>query len=225
MSASGRERAEVEVEADGPPLVAKTWVYRTGRWLVATHLRLCHGLRVERAERLPREGGCLIVANHQSFLDIAAVAAATRRHVCFVARDSLARSRFLAWVMRESGAVLIRRGRADRTALRAMAGHLEAGDLVAVYPEGTRSADGSLGVFRPGALLPARTARVPIVPAGIRGSFEAFPRSARFPTPGRRIGIRFGEPIPPEAPDAMERAREAIAAMIGDGTFGSVPPL
>lgn len=206
------------------PIVHKTLVYRFGRFLVASYLRLFHRLRIEGAEHLPREGGALIVANHQSYLDIPAVAAATRRHVSFVARASLARSRLLAFVMRHSGVVLIQPGKADRAALRSMVRHLQLGDLVTVYPEGTRSPDGRLGDFRAGALLAARTARVPIVPAGIRGTFEALRRDARRPTLGRPVAVRFGPAIDAAAPDALECARQAISAMIGDGRFSSVPP-
>ena len=165
----------------------------------------------------------MLVANHQSFLDIPTVATAAGRHVGFVARESLSRSRFLKWLMRESRAILIKRGAADRTALRAMVDQLAAGDLVAVYPEGTRSPDGTLGEFRGGALFAARRARVPIIPVGIRGAVQAFPRTASFPRP-RRVGIRFGDPIDSRAEDVLEQARAAIASMIGDGTFASGTP-
>lgn len=201
---------------DPDALRGHNWVYWLGRSLVWSYLHAFHRLRVEGAEHLPAAGGALIVANHRSFLDIPAIAAATRRHVGFVARDSLARSRFLAFVMEGSGAILIRRGAADRAALRAMAAHLAAGDLVAVYPEGTRSADGSLGPFRPGALLAARMAGAPIVPAGIRGTDRALGRGARWPRLFVPVGVRFGAPIDPAGADALERARDAVAALIGE---------
>ena len=206
---------------DGPPIVHATPVYRIGRFLSSAELLLLHRRRVECAERLPREGGVLIVANHQSFLDIPLVASATSRHVCFVARDTLAKSRFLAFVMRHCGAVLVRRGQSDRAAVRSMVAHLQAGDVVAVYPEGTRTKDGSLGEFRGGALLAARLAKVPVVPVGIRGTFEALSRSAKFPSPAR-VAVRFGAPLEPDAPDALERARSAIQEMVGEGRFDSV---
>lgn len=209
------------------PLVAKTLVYRLGRLAVRIYLVLAHRMRVEEPEHLPAEGGVLVVANHQSVLDIPLIAASTRRHVAFVARDSLARSPLMAFVMRRSGAILIRRGTGDRAALRAMVAHLERGDCVAVFPEGTRTRDGSLGPFRSGALLAARQAGVPVVPAAIRGCIEALPRERRLPIP-RRVAVRYAAPIDPgavpaEGPDAIQVARERIAERIGDGRYASVP--
>jgi 1-acyl-sn-glycerol-3-phosphate acyltransferase len=205
-----------EQRARGPLIVGSRPAYRVGRDLFAGYLRLFHRLTVQDAQHIPREGGVLIVSNHQSFLDIGVIAASTRRHVAFVARASLARSRFLDWLMRESGAVLIQPNTPDRAALEAMIAHLEQGDCVAVYPEGTRTRDGSLGVFRAGAVIAARRAGVPIVPACIRGAFEAWPRDRKLPRP-RRIQVRFAPPIPSGTENAIEVARGMIAELIGDG--------
>jgi len=197
-------------------VVTCTPTYRVVSLVTRSWLRLYHRLRVDGSEHFPATGGVLLVANHASFLDIPAVAATTRRHVAFVARDSLAHSRPLAFVMRGCGAILLRRGAADRRALRAMAAHLEAGDVVAVFPEGTRSLDGELGEFRAGALIAARQTGAPIVPVAVRGTFRALRRGARFPRPVR-IEVRLGAPIAPEFPDALARAHAAIGALLGPG--------
>jgi 1-acyl-sn-glycerol-3-phosphate acyltransferase len=190
----------------------KTVVYRLGQASVTAYATLVHRLRVRGRERLPAAGGALVVANHASFLDIPFVAAAARRHVAFVARDSLARSRVLAFIMSHAGAILVRRGAADRAAIRAMVAHLEAGDCVAVFPEGERSRDGSVGAFREGALLAARQARVPIVPAAIDGAFRALSRGMKLPRPVR-VELEFGDPIEP-GDDAFLRARAWISARV-----------
>jgi len=203
-------RAPPQVICDSRP------AYIAGRTFLVGYLGLFHRFAAEGVEHLPRTGGALIVANHQSFLDIPIVAVATPRHVAFVARASLESSRFLKWLMRESGVVLIHPNTPDRAALEGMIAHLEQGDCVAVFPEGTRTHDGSLGVFRAGAAVAARRAGVPILPAGIRGAFEAWPRARKLPRRAR-ITVRFGDPIPPGTEDAIERARSEIAAMIGDG--------
>jgi 1-acyl-sn-glycerol-3-phosphate acyltransferase len=104
-----------------------------------------------------------------------------------------------------------------------MSEHLSAGDIVAIYPEGTRSRDGTLREFKGGVVMAARLGGVRMIPVGIRGAFAAWPRGRSFPWP-RRVGVRFGTPIDPTLPDARDRLQAAVAGMIGDGSFDSVPP-
>lgn len=203
-------------------LTEKTPTYRLLRSSCDLFFRLYFRRRVLGAEHVPATGPVVLAVNHQSYLDIPLVAQSLRRHVCFVARDSLARSRALAFILRETGSVLVRRGTADRAALREMAAHLERGDALAIFPEGTRSTDGRVGEFRRGALHVARMAGAPIVPGAIRGTFEALGRSARFPRPCR-VSIRYGEPVDPAEPGAQERVERAVLDMVGDGRYHSPP--
>ena len=184
--------------------------------------------RFEGVSNVPREGGIVVLSNHQSLLDIPLITHALPRHVCFVARDTLRESRIAAWLMSTTGAVLIKRGTPDRAALREMVAHLEQGDLLTIFAEGTRTKDGTVQEFRAGALLAARMAKVPIVPCGIRGAFEALPRNVKLPRP-KKIGLRFAPPIDSAREDALEAARAAVVAMVGDGRYASgrsssVPP-
>lgn len=223
---SGAPQAVEGKGADPAPrvLVDKTLGYHFA-WSV-TRL-FCEPMfrpRFEGVGNVPREGPVVVLSNHQSFLDIPLITHAVPRHVCFVARDTLMESRIVAWLLRTTGAVLVKRGAPDRAALRDMVAHLERGDLLAIFAEGTRTTDGSVGEFRAGALLAARLAKATLVPCGIRGAFEALPRHAKVPRP-RRIGLRFGEPIDSARPDALEAARSAVVAMVGDGRYASVPPL
>lgn len=195
----------------------KTWVYhvcRSGTWL---GYRLFWPQTFRGTQHLPATGGVLIAANHQSFLDIPLIAQSTRRHVCFVARDTLAHSKLLAFVMDGCNAVLIGRGRGDRAALRAIVAHLAAGDCVAMFPEGTRSRDGSLAAFHSGALVAARKAGVPIVPAAIDGSWRAWPRGRKLPRPAR-LSLEYAPAVDAQLPDALERVRAAIAALLPRST-------
>jgi 1-acyl-sn-glycerol-3-phosphate acyltransferase len=199
-------------------LTEKTLTYWCTQKLVQILLFPFFRLRVRGRENLPREGGAVIASNHQSMMDIPIVAAANRRHVCFVARETLADTRWLAVLMRECGAVLIERGATDRKALRDMVRHLEQGDLLTVFPEGTRSRDGKLGEFKRGAVLTARKAGVPLIPTAITGAIEAMPRGKALPRP-RRVGIEFGAPIDSSLPDAQEQLVAAVQEMVGEGRF------
>lgn len=217
-SASGGNAAagKPETGPDERILTTKTLVYRLCHWGSLLYCKLWHRMRVEGLENIPASGGAVLASNHQSHIDILVFGGCVPRHVSFVARDTLADTRWLGFVMRQCGAVLVKRGTSDRKALRAMVEHLAAGDMVAIYPEGTRTRDGRIGEFKGGALLAARMAHVPIVPAGIRGTFEAFPRGRAFPRP-RKIAVRFGAPIDSSLPDAQERLVAAVEGLVGDG--------
>jgi 1-acyl-sn-glycerol-3-phosphate acyltransferase len=205
-------------------LTHKTFVYHV---CSIASLVLCKSyfrLRVEGLDNIPKSGGAVLASNHQSFVDILIIGACSPRHVSFVARDTLADWRWLAYTMRQCGAVLVKRGTSDRRALRAMADHLEREDVVVIYPEGTRTKNGGLQEFKGGALLAARMAKVPIIPCGIRGAFEAWPRGRTIPRP-KKIGIRFGPPIDSSLPDAQERMVAAVQSLIGDGRYSSIAPI
>lgn len=200
----------------------KTLVYRICRRGMLIYLTLRNRMVVEGREHIPAEGGALIVANHQSVLDIPLLAASTQRHIAFVARKSLADSKLLGFIMRQCGAVLIERGAGDRAAMREMVEHLKRGDLVAIFPEGTRTHDGSVGEFKGGALLAARKAGVPILPASIRGSYDIWPRKQRLPG-GGQIGLRYSEMETAVGKTALESVRAKVVAGVGAGSFASVP--
>jgi len=205
--------------AEGAHLITdKTVTYWcTQRITQALLFTLCR-LRIRGKQYLPESGGAVFASNHQSTMDIPIIAAANSRHVCFLARETLAESKAIGLLMRETGAVLVKRGESDRKALRDMALHLKLGDLLAVFPEGTRTKDGSLGEFKRGAVLTAKMAGVPIIPTGITGAFLAMPKGKMLPRP-LRVGVEFGPPIDPNAPDAQAQLVEAVQKLIGDGRF------
>jgi 1-acyl-sn-glycerol-3-phosphate acyltransferase len=128
----------------------------------------------------------------------------------------------LGFIMRHAGAVLIARGRPDRGALREVAAHLAAGDLVAIFPEGTRGTGSDLQPFQSGALHAARRAAVPVIPCAIAGSAEAWPKGRRFPK-RRRVAILFGPAIDPAQPDALAQVRIWLRGALA--TTPEHPPL
>ncbi len=206
---------------DEPIIAHKTLVYRLCSITSWLYTKIWHRLEVRGVENIPKSGAAVLVSNHQSHTDILIYGGCVPRHVSFVARDTLADQAWLAYVMHQCGAVLIQRGASDRKALRAMAQHLAAQDIVAVFPEGTRTDDGSLKEFKGGAVLTARLAKVPLIPAGISGAFEAFPRGVSFPRP-KKIRVAFGAPIDSALPDAQERLVAAVSALSGAAPY--VPP-
>ncbi|MDP7274528.1 MAG: lysophospholipid acyltransferase family protein [Planctomycetaceae bacterium] len=164
--------------------------------------------RVRGTNRLPTDAGALLLANHQCNADPLMVGMALNRPVSFMARSTLFRIPVLGWLLQNTYVVPIDREAARAGAIRELASRMERGFLVGMFPEGTRTNDGQLGEFKPGFVALVRRARVPIVPVGIAGGFEFFPRG-RWPRPGR-VRVVFGEPWQPEDyAEFCERGREA----------------
>ena len=155
---------------------------------------LVFGLRVHHRRRFPRTGGVLVVANHQSYLDPILAAAGMPRAFHPMARESLFRFAPFRWLIRSLYAFPVRRGTADLVAVKEALRRLKAGGVVLVFPEGTRTRDGSIGPMHGGPAAIAARAGVPIVPMVIDGAFEAWPRTHVLPRPGC-IRVACGWPV------------------------------
>jgi 1-acyl-sn-glycerol-3-phosphate acyltransferase len=182
--------------------LSKIW-YECIYYLSASVMTFGFSLRTQGHQHVPRRGPALLLANHQSYLDPILVGLAVRRHPVFLARGSLFRHRPLAWLMRSLHAVPVNEHGFAREGLQTIMGQLQAGRIVGIFPEGHRTKDGQMIPFRPGILLLLKRLKVPIVPIGIAGAFDAWPRSQSFPTmaplylPARRgaIAVSVGPPI------------------------------
>ncbi len=159
--------------------------------------------RARGLEQIPATGGCLLLINHQSFLDPLLVGLPLQRPVSFVARDNLFHVPVVGWVLRSCYVLPINRDGATTAVVRESIRRVEQGFLVGLFPEGTRSENGRLQSVKPGFLAIARRAAVPIIPVGIDGAHLAFPRGARMIWPAS-IRVVFGPPLPTFVPTAGE---------------------
>ena len=157
------------------------------------------GVRYRGAENFPKSGPVLLVTNHQSFLDPWLVGMACPRQVHFMARDTLFKGGIASWLMECVNAYPVRRGSADLQAIRHTVERLQSGYVVNIFPEGTRSTDGTIGVIAAGvAIILARAKMpIPVVPVLIDGAFEAWPRGQKLPHPGK-VTVTAGKPIMPD---------------------------
>ncbi|WFF06658.1 lysophospholipid acyltransferase family protein [Micromonospora sp. WMMD1076] len=178
-------------------------LYTIGKLTVAPTLRLAFRPHVEGLEHIPATGGAIFASNHLSVADELLLGTVVPRHLAFWAKSEYftgtgLKGGFSKFVLTGLGAIPVERagGRAALTAFDAAIPVLKAGDLVAVYPEGTRSPDGRLYRGRTGAARLAVAAGVPIIPVGVTGTDKAQPIGTRIPRPGRaKITIRFGKPL------------------------------
>ena len=197
-----------------------TWSRRCFRaWLTAAFFYRSYGL-----ERVPRSGPFVLATNHASYLDpMVAGCAIHFRHIRFMARDTLAHSRVLGWWMRQVGVVLIDRTRGDVAGLKESLRVLRQGGVICVFPEGTRTPDGSLHKPKGGVGFLIAKAAVPVVPAYVSGTFQAMPKGVRWPRPAR-ISVRYGEPVLPEAWEGFGSGRDAFSK-IGAFVMGRIAAL
>jgi len=165
----------------------------------------------------PRKGGALIVANHQSYLDPPLVGAWLPRQFHAVAREGLFQSRRLNWIITRLNAIPVREdGEPDANVIRQTVALLRAGELVLIFPEGTRTETGDVGEFKRGVGLLLKRAGTPVIPAAIVGAFEAWPRSRKRPRLFSRLGVKYGPPIESEAllADGADAALDRLRAEV-----------
>lgn len=160
-----------------------------------------------------RSGGMVIAANHQSFLDPPLVGTMWPEPICYLARRSLFQVPGLGLLIRWLSAHPISRGEVDSQAVRTVLRLLRRGEVVLMFPEGTRTRDGSLGRMKPGAASLAARCGVPVMPACIEGAYECWPRTRPLPRPGR-VMVAFGNPVPTVNRDPVEVTREVREQII-----------
>lgn len=173
------------------------WTYRVARAVFATIFYTFFRGRVYGKDRVPRTGRVLLVSNHQSHVDPVVTTLPLPRECHYVARDTLFRNPVFRRVIVHLNAFPIKRGGADVGALKEILRRLKGECAVVIFPEGTRSQDGTLGKFRPNALAVAKKAKVLIVPVMVSGAHRALPKGAIFPRP-KRVVVAYCEPIPAE---------------------------
>jgi 1-acyl-sn-glycerol-3-phosphate acyltransferase len=148
---------------------------------------------VRGREHVPRAGAGIVVSNHIAAVDPAVLVAVLPRSIAPMSKVENARG-ILKLFMPMVGAFTVRRGAADRRALRVAEQVLEHGRLLCMFPEGTRSASGALGAAHGGAALLALKSAAPLIPVAITGTPQIFSR--RFPWLGfPRVTVTVGTPF------------------------------
>jgi 1-acyl-sn-glycerol-3-phosphate acyltransferase len=166
-------------------------------------------------ENLPRKGGYIVAVNHASVLDPPIVGIFLQNQVSFFARKTLWKPGIAAWWLDAVGTIPVDRdGGTSLDAIKRVLRSLSHDRAVIVFPEGTRSLDGELQEPRPGVGFIACKAQVPVVPARIFGSFEAFGRSGGM-RPGSPVSVTYGRPLAPAEFDQPSDGKERYARTAG----------
>lgn len=140
----------------------------------------------------------IIVFNHTSHLDVPSVALALgmkfMRRLIMPGKKELFEHPAMAWFMRQGGAIPLNRELTDTTTVRILLRALQENRVILMSPEGTRSYDGTVQPFKSGFVKLAHRSQAAIIPVGIRGAYNAFPRGAKYLKP-HKITVHVGSPI------------------------------
>jgi 1-acyl-sn-glycerol-3-phosphate acyltransferase len=179
---------------------------------------LLFDLQVFNIENVPKTGGALLVANHQSYLDPVLVSVRLRRPVSFLAKSELFENRYVGWLITALHAFPVRQGHGDVGAVRETIRRLEEGRILNMYPEGTRTEDGEIAPLQKGIALILRKITVPVIPVAIDGSFQAWPYNRKLFRSGR-IRVLYGKPMyfkDMKAGEIMATLQRTLNSMLGE---------
>jgi 1-acyl-sn-glycerol-3-phosphate acyltransferase len=211
-------------------LLAVTWPFDRTRRVPGRFLRLagvalsCTFLtwRLRLEGRLPGKGPYVVVANHQSMLDILLISRIPRE-LKWMAKESLFRIPWFGWLFALAGDIPVRRGDSGSAseALGKARAYLDRGMSVMIFPEGTRSRTGELGTFKSGAFRLAIDAGVPVVPVAVSGTAAGYPKGSPWVRPCRGVA-RILEPVSVEGygPDDAGKLRALVRARIAGALAG-----
>lgn len=158
---------------------------------------LVFSIRCLGREHIPLEGGVLVCSNHQSFFDPMLVGMGFRRRLNYLARKTLFGSFAFRWLIEFLDAIPIDREGGGLGGLKETLKRLKRGELVLIFPEGTRTRDGEVAALKPGFVALARRSKTPLLPVAVDGAYEAWPRDAKFPRRSR-VSVSIGPPMMPE---------------------------
>lgn len=215
-------------------------LYRTIKAVTTPIYKGFTRVRVENRDRVPIDGGVIVAANHISFFDSVALLQSIPRRSFFLGKAEYMQSWSTRHLFPAMGLIPIEREQARKAmaALEVAADVLQRGDVLSIYPEGTRSRDGLLHKGHTGVAQLALMSGSPIVPVGLVGTDQIQPIGARVPRPFRKATVRFGEPLDPASyggssrrrrqmmtDDLMEAIRRLSRQPVSDDFASDEPPL
>lgn len=187
-------------------------------WTMRIYCSLVYRIKIEGMENLPKEGNTVICSNHVHMLDSISLVVKfkTKRMIRVMAKEELFNTKFKAWAFRTAGAFPVKRGKGDMEALENAKNYINEGDMLLIFPEGTRNGLDKGVKMKKGAALIALSTNSVVVPVGIKGNYKPF----------TKVRVRIGKPItlekystgekeinPREVVDLTNRIKDEIIAL------------
>lgn len=179
------------------------------RIIFTIFFKLFFRVEIINPEKIPQNGPALLCANHNTILDMFFLGYGTRRWIYWMAKEELFRNPIAAYVLRKLGAFPVKRGTGDVGSIKSAYKLLEEGGIVGIFPHGTRIDPATIEKVRvkPGAVMIAVNAGVPVIPATVFGSYKLF----------SRMRVIYGDPFYIETQNADKKlSREEMADLSKD---------
>ena len=172
-------------------------IYKFCRFILNIFIRLFWSVKVKGVDIADYKTSFILAANHVSYLDPVILAIAVPRPINFIAKKEVFDIPILSYIFKKIGAISVDRKSINPGAIKKSITLLNEGNILGIFPEGTRSLDGELLELKIGIIKIALQTNVPIIPVGLSGTYEIYPPHAKFPNFFERhvICIYFGKPI------------------------------
>lgn len=151
-------------------------------------------IKVNGRENLPKKGAFILASNHKSNIDPMIIPICCYFKMGFVAKEELFQKKILRWLLPKLGAIPIRRGAADVSAIKTVIRQLKAGRPMLIFPEGTRVLDEADRKVQSGVGFIVEKSKVPVVPLYIEGTDKVMPPGSRF-LRRHLVTLTFGQPV------------------------------
>jgi len=204
-SSSSESQDPIDPQATSKPIdpSEQNLFWKITRMIARPIMTLMFDLKVYGRQHVPPRGGCLLISNHQSYLDPVLIGVYLQRPMSYMAKSELFKNKYFGWLIRSLNAFPIKQGKSDVGAIKETIRRLKEGYLLNVFPEGARTFTSELGPIEPGAALVIRRADVPVVPCVIQGSFQAWPRTVKRPR-AHPVAVMYGPALKLEGLKAAE---------------------
>jgi len=169
-------------------------VYSFSRFILFLILKALCRMKVSGQNYIPKKGSFILASNHLSYLDPLVIGIACPRRLSFMARHDLFCNPIFSWWLYKVGVFPVKRESRDPSALKEAIRLLKDGNVLLVFPEGTRGREGSFLEPQPGIGFLADKAGVPLIPAFVKGTGRALSKDDKFIRP-HKISVYFGEQI------------------------------
>ena len=201
------------------------WYVTFFGWVIIQRIIQVLIIIVYRAKFLGRsnihsQGAIIYVSNHQSNYDPILISGLIRdRPFSSMARAGLFDFKPFGWLIRLFGTISLKRGQQDIAAMRAALDVLSRGGCVLLFPEGSRTPDGTIHPFKRGFLVLVKKSKAPVVPIAVEGNHDIYPIGQKYPKVRGRMMVKAGKPIPADellakqSHQALEDLRKEIDVM------------